>query len=33
MDYETLRRTPKDSYAWYRDLIRVQKTGTGGSAH
>ncbi|CAM5315730.1 beta-glucosidase [Streptomyces avidinii] len=23
VDYETLARTPKDSYAWYRDLIRT----------
>jgi beta-glucosidase len=22
VDYETQRRTPKDSYAWYRDLVR-----------
>ncbi|MFD7946445.1 family 1 glycosylhydrolase, partial [Streptomyces sp. NPDC059744] len=25
IDYETLRRTPKESYAWYRDVIRSQK--------
>lgn len=25
IDYETLTRTPKASYAWYRDLIRAQK--------
>lgn len=25
IDYETLRRTPKASYAWYRDVIRSQK--------
>ena len=24
IDYETLRRTPKESYAWYRDVIRAQ---------
>jgi beta-glucosidase len=22
VDYPTLRRTPKDSYFWYRDLIK-----------
>jgi beta-glucosidase len=22
VDYETLERTPKESYAWYRDLIK-----------
>ena len=27
IDYETLRRTPKESYAWYRDVIRAQRTG------
>ncbi|WP_329464532.1 GH1 family beta-glucosidase [Streptomyces sp. NBC_01431] len=27
VDYETLKRTPKDSYAWYRDVIR----GGGGA--
>lgn len=26
IDYETLTRTPKKSYAWYRDLIRAQKS-------
>jgi beta-glucosidase len=25
VDYETLRRTPKDSYAWYRDLIKATR--------
>ncbi|MFI5901680.1 GH1 family beta-glucosidase [Streptomyces cyaneofuscatus] len=25
IDYETLTRTPKASYAWYRELIRAQK--------
>ncbi|MBD0747898.1 GH1 family beta-glucosidase [Streptomyces sp. CBMA152] len=25
VDYETLRRTPKDSYRWYRDMIRTQR--------
>ncbi|GAA3480197.1 hypothetical protein GCM10018966_047270 [Streptomyces yanii] len=33
IDYETLRRTPKRSYAWYRDVIRSQKAaGTADSA-
>lgn len=27
IDYETLTRTPKASYAWYRELIRAQKQG------
>jgi beta-glucosidase len=25
IDYETLRRTPKDSYFWYRDLIKATR--------
>lgn len=25
VDYPTLRRTPKDSYRWYRDMIRAQR--------
>jgi len=25
VDYDTLARTPKDSYYWYRDLIRAQR--------
>ncbi|OAR22477.1 beta-glucosidase [Streptomyces sp. ERV7] len=25
VDYPTLRRTPKDSYRWYRDVIRAQR--------
>jgi beta-glucosidase len=25
VDYDTLVRTPKDSYRWYRDLIRAQR--------
>ncbi|HEU5471558.1 MAG TPA: GH1 family beta-glucosidase [Actinophytocola sp.] len=25
IDYDTQRRTPKDSYFWYRDLIRAQE--------
>jgi beta-glucosidase len=25
IDYETLRRTPKASYHWYRDMIAAQK--------
>ncbi|MGW1881358.1 GH1 family beta-glucosidase [Streptomyces sp. NPDC001970] len=30
VDYETLERTPKASYAWYRDVIRAQRaTGSG----
>lgn len=24
VDYETLARTPKASYAWYRELLRAQ---------
>lgn len=27
IDYETLERTPKASYAWYRDAIAAQKSG------
>jgi beta-glucosidase len=27
VDYETLERTPKASYAWYRDLLRAQSRG------
>ncbi|MEK8145472.1 family 1 glycosylhydrolase [Streptomyces sp. M10(2022)] len=30
IDYETLRRTPKDSYAWYRDMIRAQRAARTG---
>ncbi|MFF3257652.1 GH1 family beta-glucosidase [Streptomyces sp. NPDC002932] len=30
IDYETLRRTPKDSYAWYRDMISEQKRQGAG---
>lgn len=30
IDYETLRRTPKDSYGWYRDMIREQKRQGAG---
>ena len=26
VDYETQRRTPKDSFAWYRDLIAANAT-------
>ncbi|MEV4332978.1 GH1 family beta-glucosidase [Streptomyces sp. NPDC049597] len=29
VDYETLRRTPKASYAWYRDVIAEQKRRGG----
>lgn len=29
IDYETLRRTPKESYAWYRDVIRAQRAPAG----
>ena len=25
VDYDTLERTPKDSYHWYRELIRAQR--------
>ena len=25
-DFETQRRTPKASFAWYRDLIAAQRT-------
>jgi beta-glucosidase len=25
IDYETMKRTPKDSYYWYRDLIKAQR--------
>jgi beta-glucosidase len=25
IDYETLRRTPKASYHWYRNMIAAQK--------
>ncbi len=28
VDYETQRRTPKDSYGWYRDLIAEHRTRT-----
>ncbi len=27
VDFGTQKRTPKDSYAWYRDLIAAQRTG------
>jgi beta-glucosidase len=27
VDYATLERTPKASYAWYRDVIRAQRAG------
>ncbi len=27
IDYETLRRTPEGSYAWYRDVIKTQRSG------
>ena len=27
VDYETQKRTPKDSYAWYRDVIRANGAG------
>lgn len=30
IDYETLARTPKASYAWYRDTIARQKAAAGG---
>lgn len=29
VDYDTLRRTPKASYAWYRDVIAAQKRAAG----
>ncbi|MGW7465905.1 GH1 family beta-glucosidase [Streptomyces xantholiticus] len=29
IDYDTLRRTPKASYAWYRDVITAQKREAG----
>jgi beta-glucosidase len=29
VDYGTLRRTPKASYAWYRDVIAAQKRAAG----
>ncbi|MFH9294436.1 GH1 family beta-glucosidase [Streptomyces sp. NPDC017520] len=32
IDYKTLTRTPKRSYAWYRDLIRAQKAQTAQTA-
>lgn len=25
MDYRTLERTPKDSFMWYRDMIRARR--------
>jgi beta-glucosidase len=25
IDYETLKRTPKDSYHWYRDILKAQR--------
>jgi beta-glucosidase len=25
IDYATLERTPKDSYYWYRDLIKASR--------
>ncbi len=28
VDYDTLARTPKDSYHWYRDFIAAQRRGT-----
>lgn len=27
VDYETMRRTPKDSYRWYREVIRSSQAG------
>jgi beta-glucosidase len=36
VDYETQQRTPKDSYAWYRDLIAAHRghaVGSGNTAH
>ncbi len=27
VDFETQRRTPKDSYRWYRDVIAAQRSG------
>jgi beta-glucosidase len=32
VDFTTQRRTPKDSFGWYRDLIAAQ-SGTGPRAH
>ncbi|MFJ2301255.1 GH1 family beta-glucosidase [Streptomyces sp. NPDC087787] len=33
VDYETLERTPKASYHWFRDLLRAQReTGTAAAA-
>ncbi|MEU3369430.1 GH1 family beta-glucosidase [Streptomyces sp. NPDC006660] len=32
VDYETLARTPKDSYAWYRDVIAGANPGAAGAA-
>ncbi|MEU0395420.1 GH1 family beta-glucosidase [Streptomyces sp. NPDC006208] len=29
IDYDTLERTPKASYAWYRDAIAAQRAGSG----
>jgi beta-glucosidase len=30
VDFETQRRTPKSSFAWYRDLIAAQRNGAAG---
>jgi beta-glucosidase len=27
VDFESQRRTPKSSFAWYRDLIAAQRNG------
>lgn len=32
VDYETLRRTPKDSAIWYRDFLRRQREAHSGAA-
>ncbi|WP_103528340.1 GH1 family beta-glucosidase [Streptomyces sp. SM12] len=32
VDYDTLERTPKDSYHWYRRLIADHRAGTGPAA-
>jgi beta-glucosidase len=30
VDYDTLERTPKDSYRWYRDFIAAERAAHEG---
>lgn len=32
VDYDTLARTPKDSYHWYRDFLQAQRAARAGGA-